>query len=123
MAIQGSYDFKGITLSDSYIKITNTSYSQDIRSEDYEKTAAVYNSDGTIKTPAVTDTRFVVSNLGSCTALVFKNKATRDADPHNYITTINFSYPVVVAASGKNPVKQAYDYIKTTDAYKDYTDV
>jgi hypothetical protein len=123
MAIQGSYDFKGITIGSSYIKVQHTSYNQDIRSEDYEKTAAVYNADGTIKTPSVTDTRFVVNNSGNCTAKVYKDKAVRDADPNNYITTINFNYPVAVTSSAKNPVKQAYDYIKTTDAYKSYTDV
>ena len=123
MAIQGSYDFKGITIGSSYIKVTNTSYNQNIYSEQYEKTAAVYNSDGTLKTAAVMDTRWVTENTGHCSAKIYKDKATRDASPDSSITTINFNYPVVVTTSGKNPVKQAYDYIKTTDAYKDYTDV
>ena len=123
MAIQGSYDFKGITISDSYIKVQNTSYNQNIYSEQYEKTAAVYNSDGSLKTAAVMDTRWVTNNSGQCTAKIYKDKATRDASPNSFITNVNFSYPVVVTTSGKNPVKQAYDYIKTTDAYKDYTDV
>tara|TARA_Y100001963_G_scaffold152627_1_gene237837 strand:+ start:2109 stop:2480 length:372 start_codon:yes stop_codon:yes gene_type:complete len=123
MAIEGSYNFKGITVADSYIKVTNTSYNQTIYSETYEKTAAVYNSDGTLKTAAVMDTRWVTDNLGHCSAKVYKDKAARDADPDSQVTSLNFSYPVVVTASGKNPVKQAYDYIKTTDAYKDYKDV
>ena len=123
MAIQGSYDFKGITIGSSYIKVTHTSYHQNIYSEQYEKTAAVYNSDGSLKTEAVMDTRWVTDNLGSCSAKIYKDKAARDADPNSQVTMVNFNYPVVVAASGKNPVKQAYDYIKTTDAYKDYTDV
>ena len=123
MAIQGSYNFKGITVGSSYIKVTSTSYNQSIYSEQYEKTAAVYNSDGTLKTAAVMDTRWVTNNSGNCSAKVYKDKAARDADPDSQVTSLNFNYPVVVTASGKNPVKQAYDYIKSTDAYKDYTDV
>ena len=56
MALKGSYDYKGITVSDAYVKITSVNWSCNSNSENYVKPAAVYNSDGTVKTPQVNDT-------------------------------------------------------------------
>ena len=123
MALKGAYNYKGIAVSDAYVKITNVNWSCNSSSETYVKTAAKYNEDGSIKTEAVMETKWVETTNGSYNANVYKDKAARDADPNNSITNISGSLTMSVAASGKNPVNQAYLAIKAEDAYKDYTDV
>ena len=56
-------------------------------------------------------------------AKIYKDKATRDANPNEWITNVAGGFTMSVVSSGKNPVKQAYDAMKATDDYKDYTDV
>ena len=123
MAIQGKYNYRGLDVADSYINIHSVNYHVDENSVTREKTAAVYNSDGTVKTPAVMETVWVKTPRTSCRARVYKDKAARDADPNSWITDVSNDFTMSVASSGKNPVKQAYDAMKATDDYKDYTDV
>ena len=47
MALKGKYDYKGIEVADAYVKISSVNWSCNSNSEQYVKTAAVYNSDGT----------------------------------------------------------------------------
>ena len=56
-------------------------------------------------------------------AKVYKDKAARDAQPNDFITTINGSFAMEVKAASKNALNQAYLAIKAMDDYKDYTDV
>ena len=56
MAIKGAYDYKGIAISDAYVKITSVNWSCNSNQVTSEKTPAVYNSDGSIKTEAVMET-------------------------------------------------------------------
>ena len=123
MALQGAYNYKGIAISDAYVKISSVNYSCSSNQVTSEKTPAVYNSDGTLKTEQVMKTNWVETAHSNYNANVYKDKATRDADPHNHITTISGNVTMSVAASGKNPVNQAYLALKAEDAYKDYTDV
>ena len=123
MAIQGKYNYKGLDVADSYINIYRVNYTVDENPVNREKTAAVYNSDGTLKTPAVMETVWVKAPRANCIARVYKDKAARDADPNTWITYTHNDFTMSVASSGKNPVKQAYDAMKATDDYKDYTDV
>ncbi len=123
MALKGAYNYKGIAISDAYVKINNVSYSCNSNQVTTEKTPAVYNSDGTLKTEAVMETNWVETANSNYSASVYKDKAARDADPYSSITSINGSITMSVAASGKNPLNQAYLAIKAEDAYKDYTDV
>ena len=51
MALKGKYDYKGIEVADAYVKIASVNWNCSSNSENYVKTAAVYNSDGTVKTP------------------------------------------------------------------------
>ena len=123
MALKGAYNYKGIAISDAYVKINNVCYSCSSNKVTTEKTPKVFNSDGTVKTEAVMETNWVQTANSSYQADVYKDKAARDADPHNNITSISGSVTMSVAASGKNPLNQAYLAIKAEDAYKDYTDV
>ena len=122
MALKGSYDYKGITVSDAYVKITSVNWSCNSNSENYVKTAAVFNSDGTVKTPQVDDTRWVQTTVGNWHANVYKDKAARDANPNNQICSVSGSFDMDIKDSAKNPVKQAYVAAKTVDTYKDMAD-
>ena len=123
MAIKGAYNYKGLAVSDAYIKINSVNWSCTSNQVTTEKTAAVYNSDGSLKTEAVMETNWVEITYGNYNANVYKNKAARDADPHNVITSISGNVTASNAADAKNVLKQAYLAMKAEDAYKDYTDV
>ena len=122
MALKGAYDYKGIAISDAYIKITNVNWSCNSNSETYVKTAAKYNEDGTVKSAEVTDTRWVQTTSGNWHANVYKNKAARDANPQQTIDSCGGSFEMDLKDAAKNPVKQAYVAAKTVDTYKDLAD-
>ena len=122
MALKGAYNYKGIAISDAYVKISSVNWSCNQSSEQYVKTAAVFNSDGTIKTPEVTDTRWVQNTFGNWHANVYKDKAARDANPNNHICSISGSFDIDLKDTAKNPVKQAYVAAKAMDLYKDMAD-
>ena len=122
MALKGSYDFKGITISDAYLQVGSVNCYLNSHSTQELKTAAVYNSDGTLKTEAVYEEVWKKQPNCSCQIKVFKDKATRDASPNNQITEFGFSFPGSFVDSAKNHVKQAYVALKADDKYKDYAD-
>lgn len=122
MALKGKYDYKGIEVADAYVKISSVNWSCGSNSENYVKTAAVYNSDGSIKTPEVQSTRWVQNTVGNWHANVYKDKAARDANPNSQICSISGNFDVDLKDSAKNPVKQAYVAAKAMDLYKDMAD-
>ena len=122
MALKGAYDYKGIAISDAYIKITNVNWSCNSNSETYVKTAVKYNEEGTIKSAEVKDTRWVQTTSGNWHANVYKDKAARAANPTRTIDSCGGSFEINLADSAKNPVKQAYVAAKTVDLYKDLAD-
>lgn len=122
MALKGAYDYKGIAVSDAYVKITSVNWSCNSNSENYVKTAAVFNSDGTVKTPQVDATRWVQTTVGNWHANVYKDKAARDANPNSQICSVSGSFDIDLKDSAKNPVKQAYVAAKTVDTYKGMAD-
>ena len=122
MALKGKYDYKGIEVADSYVKISNVNWSGNSNSENYVKTAAVYNSDGTIKTPEVRDTKWIQTTVGNWHASVYKDKAARDANPNSHICSVSGNFDIDLKDSAKNPVKQAYVAVKAMDLYKDMAD-
>ena len=125
MALKGSYIYKGITLSDAYVKVTNVSYSTNEYTNNQLKTAAVYNSDGSIKTEAVYEDAIVKQTEGNYTAKIWKDKAHRDtAGKYNdEFAQVSGIFVMGVGATAKNPVIQAYTAMKAEDKWKDYTDV
>ena len=122
MALKGKYDYKGIEVADAYVKISSVNWSCNSNSENYVKTAAVYNSDGTVKTPEVRDNKWVQTTIGNWHANVYKDKAARDANPQNQICSVSGSFDMDLKDSAKNPVKQAYVAVKAMDLYKDMAD-
>ena len=122
MALKGKYDYKGIEVADAYVKIASVNWHCNSNSENYVKTAAVYNSDGSIKTPEVQSTRWVQNTVGNWHANVYKDKAARDANPNSQICSISGNFDVDLKDSAKNPVKQAYVAAKAMDLYKDMAD-
>jgi len=125
MALKGSYVYKGITLSDAYVKVTNVNYSTSEYTNNQLKTAAVYNSDGSIKTEAVYEDVVVKSAQGNYTAKIWKDKAHRDTvgKYDDSFASVSGSFTMGVGATAKNPVIQAYTAMKAEDKWKDYTDV
>ena len=123
MALKGSYDYKGITVSDAYVKIVSVSYSTSEHVTNQIKTAAVYNSDGSIKTDAVYEDVVSKACPASFTAKIWKDKAVRDTKRKfdDQLTSVHGSFEMNVAADAKNPVIQAYVAMKLLDAWKDYT--
>jgi len=124
MGLKGSYVYKGITLSDAYVKVTNVGYSTSEYTNNQLKTAAVYNSDGSIKTEAVYEDAVVKQTQGNYTAKVWKDKAHRDtAGKYNdEFAQVSGSFVMGIGAAAKNPVIQAYTAMKADDKYKDYAD-
>ena len=123
MAIQGKYNFKGIDIDDSYIKIYRVDYHTVSNKKSVLKSAAVYNSDGSLKTAEVYEDVWEDSTSSSYAARVYKDKDGRDNSPNVVIEDVIGYFTMSVGSSAKNPLKQAYDAMKATDAYKDYTDV
>ena len=125
MALKGSYVYKGITLSDAYVKVTNVGYSTNEYTNNQLKTAAVYNSDGSIKTEAVYEDVIVKQTQGNYTAKVWKDKAHRDTvgKYNDDFAQVSGNFVMGTGSSAKNPVIQAYTAMKAEDKWKDYTDI
>ena len=122
MALEGKYTYKGIDIAKAYVMVTSVNCSSNNSQVTIEKTPKKYNEDGSIKSEAVMETKWVKSNNGNWTAAVYKDKDARTNTPSTVIDNISGSFDVDVKASGKNPVVQAYAAIKALDAYKTYTD-
>jgi|TARA_R110002153_G_scaffold113648_1_gene255987 hypothetical protein len=123
MALQGSYDFKGITLSEAYLQVSHFTYNVSCIQESVLKTAAVLFEDGSVKTKPVYELQWVKKPYSNIIVQIFKDKATKDENPNNYFTSFGFDFPGEVADVSKNHIKQAYVALKADDKYKDYTDV
>ena len=123
MAIKGTYNFKGIEIADSYIRVHQVNFNLQDNQKTSVKTPEVLNEDGSLKTAAVLETTWSKNNAANYTAAVYKDKATRDADPGSHITMIYGTFDYDTKNSAKNSAVQAYNAIKAMDAYKDYTDV
>ena len=122
MALEGKYTYKGIDIAKAYVMVTSVNTSSYINSETTEKTPMKYNEDGSVKSEAVIETKWVKNINGGWNAAVYKDKDARTNTPNVVIDNISGSFDVDVKASGKNPVVQAYAAIKALDAYKTYTD-
>ena len=122
MALQGKYVWKGIEIPEAYIVIQNASTSCNYNNISEVKTEAEYNEDGTVKTPAVYEYSQEKVLSGSYTAHVYKDKATKDSNHADVITSINGIYTPKHTSTAKNDVAQAYAALKVTDACKDLAD-
>ena len=123
MGLKGAYNFKGIALSDAYLRVSSLNCHFESSSKQQVKTAAVYESDGSLKTAAVFETIWTKEPHSTISVKVFKDKAARDSAPDDQLTEFQFGFVGSLTDSAKNHVKQAYVALKADDKYKDYTDV
>ena len=123
MALEGAYSYKGIDIAKAYVKVTSVNWSCGSNQVTSEKTPAKYNEDGTLKSKAVMETKWVQNTSGNWSGVVYKDKAARDSNPSEWICNVNGSVDMDVKASAKNPVVQAYTAMKADDSWKDYKDV
>jgi hypothetical protein len=123
MAIKGSYDFKGITISDAYLQVSSVCYHSHSSVSKELETDAVYDEDGNILAEPVYKDVWTKHSGSNCEVMVFKDQETRDLDPNGQIMSFSFNFDGSLTASAKNHVKQAYQALKAEEKYKDYTDV
>ena len=70
MALEGKYTYKGIDLAKAYVMINSVNYNTNINSETTEKTPMKYNEDGTVKSEAVMETKWVKNSSANWNACV-----------------------------------------------------
>ena len=123
MALQGKYTWKGIDLDEAYIVVKDVNASSNYTTITKLKTEAEYNDDGTIKTEAVYETEIKKVLAGNFTVNVYKDKLSKDADPSgSVIISLYEHYTPKHNVSAKNDFVQAYEALKTIDAFKDLDD-
>jgi hypothetical protein len=57
------------------------------------------------------------------TMAIWSCKESRDADMDSPLTQSQFEFNLDISKASQNPVKKAYDYLKTQDGYADAVDV
>lgn len=123
MALQGSYTFKGIVLSEAYVMVSDVQTRKDFTSQQNLVSSATYNSDGTIDQEAVYETVFSSSITCSGMVKIYKDAAAKTASPNDFIVSEGFSFAGDVSTDADNAIKQAYTHLKTLGRYEGYTDV
>jgi hypothetical protein len=123
MALQGSYTFKGIVLSEAYVMVSEVQTSKSISSTQSLVSSATYNSDGTIDQEAVYENTYSYAINCHGSVRIYKDAAAKTANPHEFIAYENFTFTGDVSADADNAVIQAYTHLKTLDKYNGYTDV
>tara|TARA_R100001463_G_scaffold16961_1_gene43813 strand:- start:2541 stop:2840 length:300 start_codon:yes stop_codon:yes gene_type:complete len=99
MALTGEITYKGLTVSDAYIRVVRV-----LHLVDYSSGSKVLTADYSAK--------------------IYKDVDTCTADPNNEITTISGTFtPSVSNNVNLNIVKQTYVYLKTLADYDELTDV
>jgi len=124
MALQGLQNYKGIELSEAYLQITNFTYSLNSILVTEITTPAVMEADGvTIATAAVYNDVWVKQPISECLVKVFKDKATRDADPYSSVSEFTFKLNVSIEADADSFITQSYLALKSDERYNEFTDV
>ena len=122
MALEGKFIWKGIEIPDAYILVQHANCTVVWNISQVVKDEAVLNEDGTVKTPATYEEKIEKVLNGNYTAYVYKDKASKEAKPNDYVQAIYGVYIPKHTASAKNDVAQAYAALKATDACKDLAD-
>ena len=123
MALQGSYTFKGIVLSEAYVMVSDVQTRKDFTSQQNLVSSATYNSDGTIDQEPVYETIYSSTVNCSGSVKIYKDAAAKTANPHDFIVSKSFNFTGDVSSDADNAVIQAYTHLKTLDKYDGYTDV
>ena len=119
MALQGDLTWKGIVIQDAYVVIDVVSDKSEYNLITTVTKEAVLNDDGTVKTPEERSTDWVKTLTGSYFIKTYKDAASKIADPLNAIYSDHKYITPKVNNSAKNYKIQAYEDLKTLDAYKD----
>ena len=107
MALTGELAFRGLTISNAYLRVMGCDHRVVDRSTE--------DDDGN-----VTWAKVLVADYS---ARIYKDAAAYDANPDQAVTTISGSFtPSVANDADLNIVKQTYEHIKTLTAYEDLTD-
>ena len=123
MALQGSYTFKGIVLSEAYVMVSDVQTRKSIESSKNLVSSATYNSDGTIDQEAVYETVYTSAINCHGSVKIYKDAASKASNPREFIVSEGFNFTGDVSADADNVVIQAYTHLKTLDKYDGYTDV
>jgi hypothetical protein len=120
MALKGAYTYAGINISEAYVKVTNVKWDTTFLEQSVEKTPAVFDKDGAkILEPAVFENKVLEKKQTTYDWVVYKDKSERDASPKNSVEHGHDTFTMAVNTSAKNAVEQAYEALKTKDAFKD----
>ena len=107
MALTGELTYKGLTISNAYLKVMTCYH----RAVDTSTEA----EDGTVT--------WSKANHADYTARVYKDLDAYNANPDQAIYTISGTFtPSVANTANLNIVNQTYTHLKTLDTYKDLTD-
>lgn len=123
MALQGSYTFKGIVLSEAYCNISNLTYSKRYNVDRNLVSSATYNSDGTIENEAVYENVYTPIIGGNFVLNVHKDSSSKESNPQETITVKNYEFTHSIADDADNFIVQAYTHLKSLDEFDGYTDV
>ena len=123
MALQGKVTWKGIEIDGAYVMVdaVHSNSAHELKQE--EKTPAVFNEDGTVKTEAVYESSWEKKVYGHYSVTVYATKAKRDEDPLGNLYKFSNSFTPSHAASAKCDYKQAYEHLKAIEDYKDLASV
>jgi hypothetical protein len=107
MALTGELTYKGLTISNSYLKVMQIHH----RAVDTSTEA----EDGTVT--------WSKANHADYSARVYKDASAYGSNPDEAVYTITGTFtPSVANTANLNIVKQTYEHLKTLDAYKSLTD-
>ena len=107
MALTGEQTFRGLTISNAYVRVMTCDHRVVDRSTE--------DDDGNI-----TWSKILYADYS---ARIYKDSATYAANPDQAVTTISGSFtPSVGNGVNLNIVKQTYEYLKTLADYDDLTD-
>ena len=107
MALTGELAFRGLTISNAYLRVMGCDHRVVDRSTE--------DDDGN-----VTWSKVLIADYS---ARIYKDAAAYAANPDQAVTTVSGSFtPSVANDADLNIVKQTYEYIKTLAAYEDLAD-
>ena len=107
MALTGQLTYKGLTISNAYLKVMQVHH----RAVDTSTEA----EDGTVT--------WSKANHADYSARVYKDATAYGADPDNAVYTITGTFtPSVANGANLNIVKQTYEHLKTLADYDELTD-
>lgn len=120
MAIKNNFNKFGTTFTDAYHRIDSLSYHVSELNTNVEVAAATVDEEG-VPVPAQYEIQWVKSARAHGNVLSYSSQEAREAHAESFART-SFDFAVDLS-SDKNWMEQAYDYLKTLDAFAGATDI